>query len=405
MRLSALLLHLAPLLPTALAQPCTTDEDCSLNGLCTAQTCLCDPGWIGPSCSRLDLAPATRGTGYNHTLPSPNHYKPFGNSSWGGQIVQDQHDPTLFHLLFDQFAHGCGLSAWRPTSFIARAESRSGPQGPYVWAQDVTGSFRHNAYVHWSPADEMYLLWSIGVDVPSPTSCSSVPKASWPNNISVSASPSIYGPWSKPHMTVNGTNPAPMPLYTASNNTSSAIALLAEDFRIFTAQSWNSSYTLTSSPVSWNTSDYTRTWTEDPFLWLDHRGNYHALAHWMIDIMEKNGTKYPRVGTHMFSRSLNSGWMFSEQEAFSSEVDFGNGDVQTFKRRERGKLWFGVVDGVRRPLYLVTGVQELGDAVGGRSYTLVQPVGDAWRAFEEGLGVGRVKGGLFSKSFHRFKLD
>lgn len=169
------------------AQSCVRDDDCSLNGLClpgtnrnVTSTCYCDPGWFGDDCGRLDLAPATRYTGFNNTnYTSSDHYSNRGNSSWGGQIVQDQEDPKLFHLIYDQFAHGCGLSGWRPTSFIARAESTSGPQGPYVWKQNVTGSFRHNAYVYWSPSDEKYLLWSIGVDVPDPKQCGGINKYVW----------------------------------------------------------------------------------------------------------------------------------------------------------------------------------------------------------------------------------
>ena len=36
------------------------------------------------------------------------------------------------------------------------------------------------------------------------------------------------------------------------------------------------------------------------------------------------------------------------------------------------------------PLYLATGVQAVGEKAA--SYTLVQPVGGKWRAFERGLG-------------------
>lgn len=388
MKFGPLTLLLSSCLPFASTQPCTTDEDCSLNGLCISQTCICDPGWTGTDCGRLDLAPATRGTGYNHTTyTSPTHYKEFGNSSWGGQIEQDRTNPKLFHLLVDQFAYGCGLNGWRPTSFVARAESTSGPQGPYHWVQNLTSSFRHNTYVHWNPASSSYLLWTIGVDAPSPIqSCKSIPKSAWPNNISVSSAPSLSGPWSPFHLTVNGTNPAPLPLYNPANHTP-AIALATEDLHLFTAPAWNASYTpLPNGPIiPWNTSDYTPTWTEDPFLWRDRRGNHHLLAHWMIDIVQHNGTKYPRVGAHMFSRALHGTWTFKPHEAFSSLVDFGAGDVETFKRRERPKLVFSS-DGEMTPLYLVTGVQALGEGVGGRSYTLVQPVGSKWREFERELG-------------------
>lgn len=371
---------------TTLAYACTTDEDCSLNGLCTLSTCNCDPGWTGPDCGRLDLSPATRWTGYNHTNTSSSstsspHYNTRGNSSWGGQIVQDTADPSLFHLLVDQFAHGCGLGAWRPSSFVVRAESRTGPQGPYTWAQNVTGSFRHNAYVHYSPADKGYLLWTIGVDVPDPTSCKSVSKDAWPNNISVSYAPDIHGPWTPFRITVNGTNPAPWPLWTPQDRTR-GLVLVAEDLRIYTADAWDAAYTLVNK-ATWNTSDYSATWTEDPFVWRDKRGHWHALAHWMIDIVEKNGTKYPRVGAHMFSRTLEGEWRFKVQEAFNSSVAFTDGSTEVFNRRERPKLFFSD-DGEVTPLYMVNGVQPLGSSL---SYTLIQPIGTAWKAYEQALEV------------------
>ncbi|KAF1848452.1 uncharacterized protein K460DRAFT_364443 [Cucurbitaria berberidis CBS 394.84] len=393
MQLTTLLLSLTALSSLALvqAQTCTTDEDCSLNGICAPQThsCLCDAGWFGSDCGHLDLAPATRWTGYNHTnYTDPTYYNTRGNSSWGGQIIQDRGDPALFHLLVDQFGHGCGLSAWRPTSFVARAESRTGPQGPYTWVQNVTGSFRHNAYVHWYPAEEKYLLWTIGVDVADPSSCKSVSKTSWPNNISVAAASSIQGPWSKFHITVNGTNPAPFPVLSASSHQGSdaidsRIALAAEDLKIYVADRWDAAYKLVHTTPPWNTSDYSPTWTEDPFVWQDKRGHWHALAHWMIDIVEKKGTKYPRVGAHMFARTLQGRWNFKLHEAFNSTVAFTDGSVQTFNRRERPKVFFSE-DGEMTPLYLVTGVQPLGTTA--LSYTLIQPIGSAWKEYEKRLG-------------------
>lgn len=162
---------------------CDTDDNCSLNGVCTKsgskRFCKCDPGWWGDDCGRLDLAPATRWTGYNYTnITNPSYYRAYGNSSWGGTIIQDRDRQNLFHLVISQFANGCGLSGWRPHSFIIRAESRTGPQGPYHYAQNLTGSFRHNPYIFWSPADQKYLLYTIGVDAPEVTlsSCKSVSK-------------------------------------------------------------------------------------------------------------------------------------------------------------------------------------------------------------------------------------
>lgn len=81
---------------------CTTDDDCSLNGLCnlTTQQCKCDPAWTGPDCGILDRAPATRHSGYNLTGN--------GTSSWGGKPIRDP--ATGRWLLFAaEFTGGCGL--------------------------------------------------------------------------------------------------------------------------------------------------------------------------------------------------------------------------------------------------------------------------------------------------------
>ncbi|TID22096.1 hypothetical protein E6O75_ATG10890 [Venturia nashicola] len=369
-------------------QACETDEDCSLNGLCfslcsgpnSPLECHCDPGWIGKSCEKLDLKPARRGTGYNHTSPNANtaadpQYKQWGNSSWGGNIVRDREDKELYHLVYDQFSHGCGLSGWRPMSFIARGESRTGPEGPYVFKERITGSFRHNAYVYWSEAEQKYLLWSIGADIPDPVKCGGINKKDFPNNISVSSAPSIRGPWSPFTVLLEGTNPAPLPLSSPSSQSSKTV-LMDEDQTIFTAPSYLGPYTILSK-APWNTTDFSPTWAEDPFLYQDFRGYFHVLAHWMIDLSLDPPKKYPRVGAHMFSRKLEGPWMFRPEygPAFTSEVVFEDGGVEVFGRRERPKVYFAGGEGRMGGAVLVTGVQKQG--TGGESFTLVQGIGKA----------------------------
>jgi len=354
------------------ANTCETDEDCSLNGIClyrhtrfnkidpkpnngngnrygedTIKVCNCDAGWSGEDCGTLDLEPAKRNTGYNHTdATNPNSFGKSGNSSWGGQILQDPTDKRIFHLFVDQFGNGCGLSGWRPNSFIIRAESMTGPQGPFHYAQTVAPAFRHNAYIFYSPADNKYLLYAIGVDVPTQTKCGSV---KWPNNVSVSSAQHIRGPWTPMKLALNtsATNPAPWPLWSAQHPTSK-ILLGVEDNSIYIADKWNGNYELVKIQKDWNTSDYSSTWTEDPFFWRDKRGNWHVLNHWLIDVTER-GEKFPRVGAHMFARNLSGRWTFKQQAAFTSNVTFDDGSSEIFKRRERPKLFFSD-DGEMTPL-------------------------------------------------------
>ena len=53
-----------PPAPSPPPPPCQTDEDCSLNGVCSGGKCKCDPGWTtlanadGPWCGFLDFLPS-----------------------------------------------------------------------------------------------------------------------------------------------------------------------------------------------------------------------------------------------------------------------------------------------------------------------------------------------------------
>lgn len=359
---------------------CTSDDDCSLNGVCSSTTgsCICDPGWKSEDCGQLDLMPATRWTGYNYTnVTLPDYYSTKGgNSSWGGQIIQDRQERGLFHLIISQFAHGCGLSGWRPFSTVIRAESRTGPLGPYHYAQELLGTFRHNPTTIWSPADNRYLLYTIGIETETPATCRSY---KWANNISVSSAPDVRGPWSAPQLLINGTNPTPWPLWTPEDPTSEII-LGAEDNTINAADTFSGPYELIKT-MPWNTSDYSDHWTEDPFLWRDKRGNWHILCHWMIDITER-GEKFPRVGGHLFSRNLTGDWTFKLQAAYNTTVEFTDGRRTDYYRRERPKLFFSD-DGQLTPLYLVNGVQEFNSS---GSYTLIQPIGKDSETFSKELG-------------------
>ncbi|KAF2179713.1 hypothetical protein K469DRAFT_798024 [Zopfia rhizophila CBS 207.26] len=359
---------------------CSTDDDCSLNGICSrrTRTCICDPGWKSDDCGKLDLLPATRWTGYNYTnATSPDHYSTRGgNSSWGGQIIQDRHDKKLFHLIISQLSRGCGLAGWRPFSTVIRAESRNGPAGPYTYAQELFGTFHHNPTTIWSPADQKYLIYFIGRDMETPDTCRSI---KMPNNVSVSSSSDLKTWDPQRLLLVNATNPTPWPLWTSENPTSELI-LGVEDNRIYSANKWFGPYKHIKSQT-WNTSDYSDHWSEDPFLWRDKRGNWHILVHWMIDIAERN-QKFPRVGGHLFARELTGNWTFKLQEVYNTTVEFTDGRSIDYYRRERPKLFFSD-DGNMTPLYLVNGVQEFNSS---GSYTLIQPIGYGARVYERSLG-------------------
>lgn len=367
------------LLPVAVqlvvAHGCKTMDDCGLNGICACNgTCHCDPGWRGIDCSELDLRPVERWTGYNHTnITLPDFYKDgAGNSSWGGHIIHDREDKGLFHLVISQLSHGCGLSGWRPFSTVIRAESRTGPRGPYTWAQELFSTFHHNPTTVWSPADDKYLMHFIGMDWETPDTCGSK-KVN--NTISVSSSPDLRT-WDEPTaLIVNVTNPAAWPLWTPDNPTSE-ILLAAEKNNIYHSSTYHGPYDLEVEPGNILIDPSLR--SEDPFLWRDKRGHWHFLVHHMVDIAL--GLKGPRVGAHAYARDWKGPWHYNNITlAYNTTVDFTDGNSTTYYRRERPKLYFSE-DGEMTPLYLVNGVQEFDSPA---SYTLIQPIGDGFENYEK----------------------
>ena len=105
---------------------CSNDEDCSLNGVCVNNSCLCDPGWttlpFGPNNT---LSP---GCGYLDFLPSP--ISACGNAcafhggdggvdrkttSWGGSVLFEDGRYWMFAA---EMANHCGLGQWTTNSRV-----------------------------------------------------------------------------------------------------------------------------------------------------------------------------------------------------------------------------------------------------------------------------------------------
>eukprot|EP00041_Stephanoeca_diplocostata_P020352 m.453628 g.453628 ORF g.453628 m.453628 type:complete len:513 (+) comp21552_c0_seq2:152-1690(+) len=140
MRFPSRLLCLGILLVTTAngsSEACSTDDDCSLNGLCTAGQCQCAEPWGGPDCQILQ-----RGKPPSKAFAGVYGYSP-NVSSWGGNVVTD---PVTghHHLFVTEIAGGCGLSSWGSHSRIAHAVSTSNVSGPYTRAGVAVPHQSHN---------------------------------------------------------------------------------------------------------------------------------------------------------------------------------------------------------------------------------------------------------------------
>ena len=138
---------------------CSSDEDCSLLGACSASTgkCICDPGWAGADCARADLLPHRPADGYiNHSA-----------ASWGGR-------PILFggkwNLFATEIARRCPLILFMNNSMVIRATA-SDAAGPYTHQEVVLPMFHHNPTAVGPTPDGYFLIFSIGTDDPEPIDC------------------------------------------------------------------------------------------------------------------------------------------------------------------------------------------------------------------------------------------
>ena len=138
---------------------CVTDADCSLNGVCTGGSCLCDDGWTtypslkldGPDCGQLDLLPAASDTSF-HGLDT-------NKSSWGGSVL---HLPVggvkkKWTMFAAEMTRGCTLRHWTTNSEVVMATADD-PQGPYTEAFQVIPPWAHNPEAILTPGGEVVVF-------------------------------------------------------------------------------------------------------------------------------------------------------------------------------------------------------------------------------------------------------
>ena len=192
---------------------CSADEDCQLNGRCTAGACVCVPEWTGPDCSLLNLEPAR---------PSPHAgYDEPGTSSWGGTIVADP-GGGYYHMFVSRMAGHCGLNAWQQNSEIIHATSVD-PVGPYLYNRTLLPTFAHGPSVR--KTSDGYMLMHLGCGVPFVPFIHGCHNGTTPKgkggsgghggakctqfNVSVMTSSSLFGPWSKSDPVFLSSGPLP----------------------------------------------------------------------------------------------------------------------------------------------------------------------------------------------------
>ena len=286
-------------------QPCRTHADCSFNGECnsTSARCQCDAAWTGDRCQLLALEPTMREAG----LRMVDSTSGANISSWGGATLIDSGSPPIYHMWASEMMEGCGIEAWRSNSRIVHATSSDGIR--FTRRGVVFPRFAHEPTVARAPTGE-WVMWFTGdpEGVPPPplckqcvdgntlanTSCATGYTINGPTYLSWAASP--YGPWSTPQR-----------LFAAQANdtnldTNLAASILANGSvvgigrtggaptgiiaHLVTATDWRdpTSYVGRWDEVLFpNTTVLPYAGVEDPYVWVDRKGIYHAIFHSQIE--------------------------------------------------------------------------------------------------------------------------
>ena len=314
-------------------------------------------------CSQAKLRPLDPTLGYHNATAA----------SWGGRAIRgDGHE---WHLYVSQFRKGCPLAYWSHNSFIARAVSTAGPAGPYHYAEEVYPVFHHNPTVVGPTPDGRYLMFMIGqtnasdiVDcagghLPTPGTGVGGPMGT----ISMGHAPSPHGPWSAPRVVLRNfdrptqdptawdcyvTNPSAVvqPNGTVLLVFSSVPCTggFEEALGIAVAPSWNSTYVQVRRPI-WQKPGPRQSPdavgvgnVEDPFVFVDRRGNYHIIAHSQGATNVCGGNRFvgSACAVHFFARSPLGPWRHSDTAVFGPTAPLANGTVGWLLGRQRPQIIF-----------------------------------------------------------------
>lgn len=333
------------------------------------------------------------GCGFNGVTPK--------TSTWGGSIHnRSTADKSSFIMAAASFTNECLLNSWTTNSQVVIAEA-SAPEGPYTRvdpAHAAIDPWAHNPQMIIVPEElpngtkqDVFVIFTLGNGIPNGpekdctgsefatngvegrTVIGKYDPASLNFTLHYAYSPT--GPWMGhptyfatplPDGSLENWNPAPMLMPDGSvqvmvhtDSQPWGGEVLAE------AASWRGPYTFITGDFMPQAK-----LEEDPFMWIDGRGNYHALFHKMFD--PAGGSPIPTpgwCGGHAYSRN---GTVWSGvQRAYNTTVLLANGTSVNFARRERPKLLLGGADG-KTPLYLSNGVLPIG--TDRQTFTLVVPL-------------------------------
>lgn len=376
-------LVLTLILTTCSSFQCTSDRDCEYLGSCINTTCECKPGWIGISCSTLNLGSA----------PYPNMgIWPLNESninqttySWGFSPVYDTSD-GLFHAIVNQGCYNISQSNQPMVdgSFLIHVTSEFA-MGPFIYKGIIAQASTFNPHLIYNPLINKYLLFfrineltaypvCIGNGVEIIGNTDETIENMTANSMDVAIADEISGEWTVIPIIISN-----MPSIHISNP---SVIILANGTYVL-AFRFNTNAEHVGIAISH--SSYIGPYVnianlsiagEDPFLWQDMNDHtFHIIFH------VENAEAYSGwPSLHAYSKDLyhwdvSQSYERSKVGCYSTVVTWVDGQNTTFYRRERSQILFDSNNG--DPLWFYSAVQEYkaeNSTHFGYSYSVVQSV-------------------------------
>ena len=289
---------------------CSTDLDCSLNGICdvSLSTCQCDQPWTGGSCETLSYSPSTPAIAkslYNISDP---------RNTWNGPIYGPGSDGK-YHIYVPLY--NVGSLATPTTMKHGIADTITGPWD-FTSLPDISTEGGENpAMVVYSDASRggslSFTLWIGG---------------------SVLLSDSPYGPFNKvSSFSYPGGNPAPIYHNGAFFMTNQQTEQIYTTPSLIPGAKWS-----IYSNISHEALPQDEYHVEDPFLWVDRRGNWHIINHAYSNYQYDNCSN-SYVSAHFFSGDNGMTWLWSSQP-YGHLVQYDDGTSHNYVTLERPNLHF-----------------------------------------------------------------
>ena len=339
---------------------CTSDLDCSLNGVCTAGSCSCDRPWTGASCGVLGFKPVAMPQGYGMV---PNR-----SATWGGNILRENDD--RFHLYVSAMTNDCALGDWSSNSRIEHGVADR-PEGPFEFVGVAIPTQAHNSAplrLH----DGSFAIVHIGsgagkIDggrnctngssvLPEKADAGEQKPPPKPKGSRIHVSKSIAGPWSplvnESLPKENCDNPAPWQHPNGSLYVACGREIKGNLINLWRAEAITGPWTFVTGLNNSFSTPTPRGKKEDVFIYTDRKGSWHALWHaFFLDEGHRGSCVNSTVSMHTFSEDGHT-WHAGAEQPYTTQVQTTTG-VVTVSTRERPKLFF---DEAGQMTHLVNGV-------------------------------------------------